>query len=270
MFQAHKLEEFSDDEFNQFCKYIYDNVGIKLTEKKRNLVHNRLRKRLLKFNYLSYGEYFKFVKTPKGKDELVHLIDAITTNVTTFFRDPKQFQTLSQLVLPYYEKSKKKLRIWSAGCSTGEEPYTIALEILKYAKTFNFEIVATDLSTKVLEMAKNGVYSYEQVKTVDKQYLNEFFVKKDDLYEIKPIVKKYIQFSKLNLIEDRYPTNLDIVFCRNVVIYFDKETKDRIYEKFHENLLDDGFLFVGHAESLFSNKLFKFFKPSVYKVMPNS
>ncbi|MDH4127560.1 MAG: chemotaxis protein CheR, partial [Spirochaetota bacterium] len=146
MFQISNLQEFSDQEFQEFCQYIYDNVGIKLTDKKRSLVHNRLRNRLVQLKLTTYGDYLRFVKkSPNGKDELVHLINAITTNVTTFFRDPKQFQTFSQLVLPFFENAKRKIRIWSAGCSTGEEPYSIAIEILKYTTGFNFEIIAKDI-----------------------------------------------------------------------------------------------------------------------------
>ncbi len=266
MFHINQLKEFSDKEFEEFCKYIYDKVGIKLTDKKRSLVHNRLRKRLVQLDLTSYGEYFNFVKTPKGKDEFVHMINAITTNVTTFFRDPKQFQTLSQLVLPYYEKLNRTIRIWSAGCSTGEEPYTIAIEIMKYVKNFKFEIIATDLSTKVLDHAEAGLYKYEQVKTVSDQYLSQFFIKRQELYEVHPNVRKFVKFKQLNLIDDLFPDSIDIIFCRNVVIYFDKETKDQLYGKFYKSLNKDGFFFVGHAESLFSNNLFKFFKPSVYRI----
>lgn len=267
MFQQSKLVEFTNNEFNEFCKYIYDSVGIKLTEKKFSLVHNRLRKRLTKFDFTSYGDYFRFVKSPNGKDELVNVIDAITTNVTTFFRDPKQFLTFSQLVLPYYENINRKLRIWSSACSTGEEPYTIAIEILKYTNNFNFEIIASDISTKVLDIAKQGIYKYEQVKTVDDHYLKDFFIKKEDQYEVKPSVRKYVKFSQLNLIEDNFPQKIDIIFCRNVVIYFDKETKEMLYKKFYNSMDKKGFFFVGHAESLFSNSSFKFFKPSVYRVV---
>ncbi len=268
MYNINQLKLFSDKEFKEFCQYIYDNVGIKLTEKKINLVHNRLRKRLLQYNLTSYGEYFKFVKGPKGKEEFVNLVNAITTNVTTFFRDPKQFQSFSQLVLPYYESSIRKLNIWSAGCSTGEEPYSIAIEILKYTKSLNFQIIATDISTKVLELGEQGIYSYDQIKTIEPHYLNSFFRPKNENYEIIPSIKKYITFKKLNLIEDSFPKDLDIIFCRNVVIYFDKETKDKLYQNFHRSLNKDGFLFVGHSESLFSNTLFRFFKPSIYKKVP--
>ena len=267
MLQQNKFEEFTDKEFVEFCKYIYDNVGINLTEKKRNLVHNRLRKRLVLYNMTSYGEYFRFVKSPQAKDELVQVIDAITTNVTSFFRDPKQFQILSQLVLPYYEGLRKKIRIWSAACSSGEEPYTIAIEILKYAKNLDFEILASDISTKMLASGQKGVYTFDQVKTVTDHYLKDFFNKlSDNEYEVKPAVKKYVKFTQLNLIEDNFPQNLDIVFCRNVVIYFDKPTKDLLYQKFYDSMNKDGFFFVGHAESLFSNPLYKFFKPSVYRL----
>ena len=266
MFKVNKLEDFSDKEFEEFCQYIYDSVGIKLTDKKKSLVHNRLRKRIANYNFTSYGEYFRYIKSAQGKEELVNAIDSITTNVTTFFRDPKQFQTFSQLVLPNFENLNRNLKIWSAGCSTGEEPYSIAIEILKYTKNIKFEIIATDISTKVLSLAQQGLYTYEQIKTVSDHYLKEFFTPKGENYEVKPTVKKYVKFSQLNLIEDKFPTNLDIIFCRNVVIYFDKETKDVLYKNFYDSLSKDGFFFVGHAESLFSNPYFKFFKPSVYKV----
>ncbi len=265
MYKMTHFKRFSDKEFKEFCKYIYDNVGINLTDKKYSLVHNRLRSRLVKYNFNSYGDYFNFVKEDKENDELTNLINAITTNVTTFFRDRNQFNTFSQLVLPYFEQKHTNINIWSAGCSTGEEPYSIAIEILKHTTNIKFKIHATDISTKVLDSASAGIYSKEQIKTVEEHYLRRFFIKRNDKFEVLPKVKENVQFYKLNLVEDKFPPRMDIVFCRNVVIYFDKDTRDKLYKKFYDSLNQDGFFFVGHSESLFTNKLFKFFRPSVYK-----
>jgi len=265
MFNQLDVQPFTDQEYEDFCQYIYKKVGIHLTDKKRNLVNNRLRKRVITHQYKSFGEYFRAIQRDTNNDEIVHMINAITTNVSSFFREPKQFEVLTNEILPLYRKSGKRLTIWSAGCSTGEEPYTIAMVLLNSQPQVGFQIIATDLSTKVLQFAKDGRYPLEKLKTMDESYLKKYFTPStNDIYEIKPVVKSNISFSMLNLMGENFPKNLDIIFCRNVIIYFDKPTKDKLFEKFHHSLLPSGYLFLGHSESLFNNSLFKFFRPSVY------
>ncbi|MFW5800168.1 MAG: CheR family methyltransferase [Spirochaetota bacterium] len=262
MLNFEKIKTFTDKEYADFCKFIYDYSGIHLTEKKRSLVNNRLRKRVLKHNFSSYGEYFNYVKKHRD-EEFVMMINVITTNVSSFFRDEKQFKYLSEEVIK--NLGKNRLKIWSAGCSTGEEPYSIALSLTTSNPEISFDILATDLSTRVLDFAKVGIYKEEQLKTVPDFMLRKYFRKVETgQYQIKPEIKKNIRFDKLNLIKDTFPNNIDIIFCRNVIIYFDKETKDKLFVKYAQSLNKGGYLFLGHSESLFNNPLFKFYKPSIY------
>ncbi len=269
IFNLFELKEFTDTEFTDFCKFIYDNAGINLTEKKRSLVNNRLRKRVIHHNFKSYGDYFRMVKATPSGEEFITMINCITTNVSSFFRDAKQIKVLTDYVIPsIFEKNpNKKLKIWSAGCSTGEEPYSLTIQILNWKANTKFEIYSTDISTKVLQEAQQGIYKQEQLKVVEEMKLiKRFFINLgEDKYQVKPEVKKYIKFDKLNLISDPFPKNIDIIFCRNVIIYFDRSTKEKLFTKFYNSLSENGFLFLGHSESLFNNKLFKFYKPSIYK-----
>lgn len=262
MLNFDKLKPFTDTEYKAFCKFIYEYAGIHLTEKKKSLVNNRLRRRVLKYRFSSYGEYFKYVKTNRN-DEFINMLNVITTNVSSFFRDEKQFGYLSSEVVENI--NKPRLRIWSAGCSTGEEPYSIAIKLLAEKPNLKFEILATDLSTRVLDFAKEGIYKAEQLKAVSFHIKSKYFTKLDGKkFQIKPFVKENIQFSRSNLIKDIFPQNQDVIFCRNVIIYFDRETKDKLFVKFSGSLAKGGYLFLGHSESLFNNPLFKFFKPSIY------
>ncbi len=262
MLNFDKIKPFTDREYEEFCKFIYEYSGIHLTEKKRSLVNNRLRKRVIAHNFESYGEYFNYVKTHRD-EEFIMMINVITTNVSSFFRDEKQFDYLSSEVVKKINKSK--IKIWSAGCSTGEEPYSIVLKLLSFNSDISFDILASDLSTRVLDFAQTGIYKAEQIKTVPEHMIRTYFTKlDDDKFQIKPIIKQYIKFQQLNLIKDPFPRSIDIIFCRNVIIYFDKETKENLFVKFADTLNRNGYLFLGHSESLFNNPLFKFYKPSIY------
>ncbi len=263
MIMNNNITPFSDEEYKEFTKFIYNHAGINLTEKKRSLVFNRLRKKVIEHKLTSFGEYFKFAKN--SNDELVNMINSITTNVTSLFRDMRQFVALTEMILPKYAKERRQLKIWSAGCSSGEEPYSIAIQVLKYKDPINFEILASDLSTKVLKIAGDGLYSEEAIKNVEKADLTKYFKKEGQEYRVNPEVKKYIKFSQINLMGPNFPSNLDIIFCRNVVIYFDAETKSKLFSKFYNSLKSDGYLFLGHSESLFNNPNFKFVKPSIYQ-----
>lgn len=264
------LQPFSDQEFQEFCKYIYENVGINLTEKKRSLVNNRLRKRLIELNFKSYGQYFNYIKKSKDENELVLMINSITTNVSSFFRDNKQFVTLAEILKTEFKSKTNPLRIWSAGCSTGQEPYTISITLLKEHPNLRYEIHGSDLSTRVLQIASKGIYTHEQIEKdiQDPRDVERFFIKRADHYEIKPDVKRNIKFFQHNLMHNNFPKNFDIIFCRNVIIYFDKETKEKLFQKFFHSLGAHGFLFLGHSESLFNNPLFRYYRPSIYKKVP--
>jgi len=211
-------------------------------------------------------------------EELIHMLDAISTNLTSFFREPKHFAFLEKTVLPTIlantKSQQKKLNIWSAGCSSGEEPYTLAICLHQFAKAqpqTSFNIMATDISTKMLGTAANGVYHTSQVKTIAPDVLRRYFQRGQGKwaghYRLKPMIRKTIEFKRLNLMEPfPFSTKFQIIFCRNVMIYFDKETQSRLVNKYYDCLEPGGFLFIGHSESLMGTEhRFKYVQPTIYQ-----
>jgi len=267
--------ELDDKQFNLFREIIYREAGIKLSDMKKALVQSRLLRRLRELHIFSYDDYYSFLQD-NYTQEIINLINCITTNKTEFFREARHFDFMHQVVLPEYVKMKKKtLRIWSAGCSTGEEPYTIAITLLEFFKDMqmpDIKILATDIDTHVLELALDGRYKKEILEMLNVDMLRRYFLKGSDVnlgfYRVKDHVKKYIYFRRLNLLSDHYPmkNQFDIIFCRNVIIYFDKETQKRLFGKFYQYLKDDGYLFLGHSESLTDeNNRFTFQGNSIYR-----
>lgn len=204
------------------------------------------------------------------KNEIVNMVDVITTNKTDFFREPKQFSFLEETALPnllnnYGAGSRFPLSVWSAGCSTGEEPYTLALVLQEFAhknQIYDFNILATDISTKVLEKAQTGIYENEKVNPVPLELLKKYFLKSKDkskgLTRVCKTLRHTVLFQRLNFMDEEYSINskFDIIFCRNVIIYFDKETQDRLIAKLvNKYLKPGGYLFLGHSESIFNNDL---------------
>ena len=211
-------------------------------------------------------------------EELIHMLDAISTNLTSFFREPKHFAFLEKTVLPTIlantKSQQKKLNIWSAGCSSGEEPYTLSICLNEFAKAqpqINFNIMATDISTKMLATAANGVYQASQVNTIAPDVLRRYFQRGQGNwarhYRLKPMIRKTIEFKRLNLMEPfPFSTKFQIIFCRNVMIYFDKETQNRLVNKYYDCLEPGGFLFIGHSESLMGTAhRFKYVQPTIYQ-----
>ena len=252
--------DFSDQDFGRIKKIVYDYAGIDLNESKKNLVYNRLAKRIRFLNQNSFKEYIEYVERV-GKEEFVHLINAITTNLTFFFRENHHFEFLADTVIPELLKknsASKKIRVWSAGCSTGEEPYSIAI-VLKEAVPAGWDakVIATDLDSNVVQTATDGVYAIDRLKGVTDARKKRWFMKGKGAMEGKVKVKKelqeVIQFGQLNLMED-WPIRdaIDVIFCRNVVIYFDKPTQSRLFDRYAERLPMGGHLFIGHSESLYN------------------
>ncbi len=266
----------SGKEFQLFREIIYRETGIHISEKKRNLVVARLSKRLRALNLQTFSEYYEYLNNSSDtRDEINNLINRITTNKTDFFREKHHFDYLTNEVFPaYIEEAKKgrerRLRIWSAGCSSGEEPYTIAMvvaEAFKVERGWDLKILATDLDTDVLMRAISGVYTSQQITPVPIGYLSKYFVRSTQGYEVSPHIKAMVSFRKLNLMDTLFPMKkpFDIIFCRNVMIYFNDETKQDLIKKYHSHLKDNGYMFVGHSESLMHMKhLFKFLKHTVY------
>lgn len=251
----------SDSDFNKLRDIIYKEAGIKLGDVKKILMQSRLIKRLRDLKLDNFTEYYDYLVN-NYEDEKINFINSITTNKTDFFRENDHFEFMKSKILPDFEKKREKeLRIWSAGCSTGEEPYTIAITLFEY---FNgkvppeFLILATDIDTQVLDRAQNGNYAADHLSDVDSKYLKKYFEHnssaKGEFYRVNDELKKAVYFRRLNLLQDEYPMKkkFDIIFCRNVIIYFDRETQKKLFEKYHGYLKDDGYLLIGHSENITS------------------
>ncbi|HPI93632.1 MAG TPA: protein-glutamate O-methyltransferase [Deltaproteobacteria bacterium] len=267
----------SDKEFQLFREIIYRETGIHMSDRKRNLVVARLSKRLRFLNLKNFSEYYQYLKeSSDAGNEIINLINRVTTNKTDFFREKHHFEFLHDEVLPtLIEVARKgrerRLRIWSAGCSSGEEPYSIAMTVsdaLREERGWDIKILATDLDTEILSKAARGVYSSQQIAPVPVNYITKYLVRTVEGYEASKEIKNMITFRKLNLMDRLFPMkrSFDVIFCRNVMIYFNEETKSDLVQKFHLHLKDMGLMFIGHSESLMSMKhLFKFLKHTVYQ-----
>jgi chemotaxis protein methyltransferase CheR len=256
-------EYISTRDFTRLCNLIYEKAGIRLGSEKKTMLEVRIKRRLKALDLSSYDEYCTYLFGREGlKDELVPLIDVVTTNKTDFFREPGHFNFLVEKALPELtarERGGGPLLIWSAGCSTGEEPYTLAIVLSEYGLThpgFRFRILATDISTRVLEKAEAGVYSTEVVSPVPaslkKKYLMASRDPGSDRVRVVPELRRLIEFRRLNFMDADYgiAEKADAIFCRNVIIYFDRETQEKVLQKLARQLVPRGYMFVGHAETL--------------------
>jgi len=253
-----------DREFNRFSSFIYDEIGIKMPPAKRTMLEARLHKRLKALDMASFETYADFVFSEKGRsEELIHLLDVVTTNKTDFFREPAHFDYLVKTVIPTLlldrgAGSKTPFKIWSAGCSSGEEPYTMAMVLAEYAETcpgFMATILATDISTTVLTKARTAVYPEDTADTIPLNMKKKYLLKSRDksrrLVRIMPGLRSMVQFRRLNFMQDFGMTELmDVIFCRNVIIYFDKPTQERLLNRFCRQIVKGGYLFLGHSESI--------------------
>ncbi|MDX9822660.1 MAG: protein-glutamate O-methyltransferase [Syntrophales bacterium] len=269
--------EMRDIDFEKISRLVYGQCGINLHEGKKELVKARLGKRLREGNFRSFADYYKFVTTEDGTDELISMIDSISTNLTFFFREESHFQKLRQIIEKRRsssgEKGAEKISIWSAGCSTGEEPYSLAITLreCENGRPIDARIVATDISTRVLKAATQGIYPMEKVNTLPTAILKRYFQRGcgnwSGQVRVKPDVQQMVKFTRFNLMEEA-PADFrfDIIFCRNVMIYFDKDTQSLLVNRFHHCLNKGGYFFVGHSESLTGLKhAFKYVEPSVYR-----
>lgn len=246
--------ELSPKEFALFKELIYQEFGISLSEKKKTLVQTRLRKWVQRLGLPNFGALYKHLET--NPHELVMLADAITTNVTSFFREENQWLFL-ETHIPKTYTSSKKLRIWSSACSSGQEPYTIAmflLEILPDAKSWDIKILATDLSYEILQKAQKGHYKAKELEGMPKQLMSRHFTKvSDGVYAISERIKAMVLFRSFNLVTGNYTLfkrPFDIIFCRNVMIYFDKPTQYKVIDALLNLLSPKGLLLIGHSESI--------------------
>lgn len=267
--------KITKNEFKKFAEYIESNYGIHLKEEKRTLIMNRLRNELISNNCKNFTQYYDYVLSDKSGEALASLINKITTNHTFFMREAEHFYYFRDIVLPYLSSSvkEKDLRIWSAGCSSGQEPYTLAIIIDDYFKKdkihWDTKILATDISTKVLNKAMEGIYSKDEIKFLPSLWRLNYFRKIDDNnYMIIDKIKREIVYRKFNLMEKDFPfkKKFHVIFCRNVMIYFDNKTKINLVNKFYDIMEYGGYLFIGHTESIPRNETqFKYIMPSIYR-----
>lgn len=262
------------DEFCRFQKLIYDKSGIVLTDQKESLLVARLMRRLREIDVQTFSQYYELVVRDQTGEEFTRMLDLISTNKTDFFREPKHFEFLREQVLPQLER-EKYIRVWSSACSTGEEPYTIAMTLyegVRDPRQWEFKILASDLSTRVLEQAKAGVYEADRLKDVPADLLRRHFLKgrgpNEGLFKVKPHLASIVEFRRINLMDEQFPikTPLDMIFCRNVMIYFDRPTQEKLVNKFHRYLKPGGYLCIGHSESLqWVRHPFKLVVPTIYR-----
>ena len=259
--------------FTTFVALIYEKSGITLNKNKEALVSSRVAKRMRQLGMSEHKQYLDYVLSDKKGDEIIHLLDVISTNVTHFFREDAHFTFVRDTMNKWLENGQRQFTFWSAGCSSGEEPYTLAMvlkEILQNGSA-GVRILATDISTRILEKSKAGTYEAPKLEKVPAQLRDRYFSKNgynsSAVYTAKDIIRSLITFKRLNLSEVPFPMKgpMDIIFCRNVMIYFDNKIRVNLLNEFHRLLKSGGYLLVGHAESL-TGMLggFKAVKPSIY------
>jgi len=257
-------EFLNDANFEMYRDLIYKESGITFTPTNRSILESRLRERLREKGVASVSTYFNSIT--QDKEELKGFLDSITTNLTRFFRNQAQFDALEKYVIPELITKIKKvpgtIKIWSAGCSTGEEPYTIAMLLTEVLpKSWNFEILASDISLKCLMTAKEGFYAESRIVGIPDNYLAKYFDKVDGGYKIHDDIHSKIKFDYHNLKNDSGIRNCDVVFCRNVIIYFDEAAQTNVMSRFYDSMASKSFLFIGHSESLFGmDTKFEFLK----------
>lgn len=271
------MPDITDAEFNQLSQLVYQHAGIHLPPQKKELVRSRLTKFLRNRKLANFHEYYQMVLQDNTGLELINLLDAISTNMTAFWREPKHFEFLGQELLPSLRQKCKRgpqWRFWSAGCSSGEEPYTMAMVLLNAIANKDLtgvKIYASDINTQVLNQAQRGIYPLSRVEPLSPEWRRRYFQKGVNQFEgyvrVKPEVKQLVEFFRLNLM-DPFPfkQEFDVIFCRNVMIYFEKGTQTELVNKFYQCLKPNGYLFIGHSESLCNiSHQFAYVKPTIYR-----
>jgi chemotaxis protein methyltransferase CheR len=270
MLMMTKEVELTKEEFGLFRDFIHEKSGIFFANNKMYLIKNRLNKRINDLGINSFKDYFYRVKYDVTMKEFNNLMNLVTTNETSFYRNPPQLNSFANEVLPLLTKQKlsakgpKSIKIWSAGCSTGEEPYTLAMLIMEHLKStlgWNIEILASDISEQVLKRAREGVYGEMTMRSTPREIVQKYFIKEKDQFRVKPEIKRLVRFGHLNLNDGRklsMYSDMDFIFCRNVMIYFSNEVKKQLVRGFYNALLPGGYFYIGHSESLHGlSKAFK-------------
>lgn len=264
-FETNSTSQIKDADFEMLRKLVYEKSGIRLTPEKKFMVEARLRKRIRELNFENLDDYFKYLsKELDNEEEIVSLLNVISTNKTDFFREPDHFKYMVNTILPDFVNSENfgrgfTFKVWCAASSTGEEPYTLAILLREFQLKepgFEFELSASDISTKVLKDAYLGVYEKEKANDIPLELKQKYLLKgkgkKSDYVRIKSELRDRVKFFRLNLKEPDYnqPKNLDLIFCRNVLIYFDKQLQEEVVTKLSSHLRPGGYLITGHSETL--------------------
>lgn len=271
--------QLTESEFNKLSRFIYKESGIKMPPVKRVMLQSRLQKRLRKLNMTNFKDYIDYVFSKDGlSGEIIHMLDVVSTNKTDFFREPIHFNFLSETVLPEFvnkQSGVRSIKVWSAGCSSGEEPYTLAIVLSEFAEKnpgFDYSIIGTDISTQILQKAVDAVYKEERVANIPFEVKRKYFLRSKD--RANPTVKvigdlrKRVRFGRLNFMEPTYNISdtFDVIFCRNVLIYFDRETQEKVIQKLCNNLKPNGYFFLGHSESIMNMDVpLRQVKPTIFQ-----
>lgn len=257
-----RSQQLDDALFQKFSNLVYEKTGIFLKPEKKELLNARLGKRLRATGIDSFKEYYELVMGDASGEELIHLIDCVSTNFTSFFRENSHFEILASRVLPAFVNEgrgrNKEILFWSSASSSGEEPYTMAMvvdDFLSRHPGIRYRIMATDISTRVLAQAKKGVYSEDRITKVPQSFLKKYFQKgvgrAEGYVRIKEELRRMVQYDRFNLMgEFPWREAIDVIFCRNVMIYFNRETQQELINKFYKALTPGGYLFIGHSESI--------------------
>lgn len=273
-----KEKELSKDEFHKFQQLIYDEIGINLGEHKRTLVQSRLRKWLHEYSLKNYNQLFKKIQEDKSGHMLIMLVNAITTNVTSFFREENQWVYLQNNISNIFDTKKKKIRIWSAACSSGQEPYSIIMFLKEHLTNFHqydIKILATDISEDILSKAMAGIYTQKDIENMPRNLILKYFTPIKDAKDVKHFqindeMKSYITFRGFNLVTGNFSifkNKFNMIFCRNVMIYFDRPTQNTLLGKFAKLLDVNSRLFIGHSESIQKkDTMYKIIEPSIYQL----
>lgn len=254
----------SDSDLKRLSEFIYTYSGIKMSPEKKSLLEGRLKKRIRHLKIKSYSDYCDYVFSNEGmKNEIIHMVDSITTNKTDFFREPKHFEYITKILLPEMIKNNSSqdlnLKIWCAACSSGEEPYTLAMVLSSFAEKrqgLDYAILASDISTNVLYKAIMGIYEEDRISPIPIFYKKKYLMRSKDSQKkqvrIIPELREKILFKRINLMEQSLPVikTMDIIFCRNAIIYFDRKTQERVINNLCNHLRPGGYLFMGHSETL--------------------
>lgn len=271
--------QMDNESFVRLSTYITDMYGIKLPPVKKAMLESRLGKKVKQLGMNSYKEFLDYIFSDQGKKkELLNVVDLVTTNKTDFLREPQHFQFLSDVLLPGYvhKAGLKNIKVWSAACSTGEEPYSLVMALEEFKKRnigFDYTLAASDISIRAIQTAHRGIYTLDRIDTIPIDWKRVYFLKSKDstrkLVRVKPVFRSKISYKRINLVGDAYgvpPDSMDIIFCRNVLIYFDKPTQEQVIRRLTACLKPGGILFLGHSESTMGMDVsLKQIKPTIYQ-----